>query len=61
MEGLVEGLSGVLRLAAITCEALLRVQATALSGFDVAFLIGCGTSHRVLLRVLSVPCGSLGP
>jgi hypothetical protein len=31
----------------------------------VAFLIGCGTSHRMLLQVWSVPCGvscgSLGP
>jgi hypothetical protein len=51
MKGLLQDLGGVLRLAAITCEALLRLQATALSGFGVAFLIGFGTSHGVLLRV----------
>ena len=41
-ESLLQDLGGVLRLAAITCEALLRMQVTALSGFGVAFLIGCG-------------------
>ena len=43
----------------------MRCEATALSSFGVAFLIGFGTGHHVLLRVLSlpccVPCGSLGP
>jgi len=46
-------------------EAFRGGAATALSGFGVAFLIGCGTSHGVLLQVWSVPCGvpcgSLGP
>src|SRR5438105_13540896 len=32
-----------------------RVRTAA--GFGVAFLIGCGTSHRVMLRGLSVTCG----
>src|SRR5262249_49219040 len=57
MERLFHDRGSVLRLAAITCETLLRCAATALSGFAVAFLIGFGTSHRVLLRVWCVPCG----
>ena len=65
IKGLLKGFGGVLRLAVITCEALLRCAATTLSGFSVAFLIGFGTNHSVLLQGLSllcgVPCGSLGP
>jgi len=37
IEGLLEGRGGVLRLAAIPCEALLGVQAATLSGFYVFF------------------------
>jgi hypothetical protein len=37
MESLLHDLGGVLCLAAITCEALLRLQATALSGFGLFF------------------------
>jgi hypothetical protein len=50
-----EGFGGVLRLAAITLQTLLRSEATTLSGFGVAFLIGFGINHAVLLRVSSVP------
>ena len=42
IEGLLEGLGGVLRLAAITCEALLRCAAAALSGFGLFFGVSCG-------------------
>jgi hypothetical protein len=44
-------LEALVRLAAITCEALLHGKTAALSGFGVAFLIGCGTRHGVRLRV----------
>jgi hypothetical protein len=37
MEGVLQDLRGVLRLAAITCEALLRCAAATLSGFRVFF------------------------
>src|SRR5713101_1047025 len=65
IEGLVEGLGGVLRLATVSRETLVRCAITAPSGFSVVFLIGFGTSHDVFLRILSlpcgVPCGSLEP
>jgi hypothetical protein len=61
MEGLLHDLRGVLRLAAVALEAFSGGATTALSGFGVAFLIGFGTDHSVLLRGLSLPCGSLGP
>jgi hypothetical protein len=35
LESLLQDLGGVLYLAAITCEALLRLQATVLSGYGV--------------------------
>ena len=38
IKGLLKGCGGVLRLAAITCEALLRCAITASSGFGVFFL-----------------------
>ena len=58
MEGLLHGHGSVLRLTAVTFKALLRCVAATLPGFGVAFLIGCGTSHGVLLQVWSVPCGA---
>ena len=48
IEGLLEGLGGVLRLAAITCEALLGLQAAALSGFGLFFGASFGWGHGVL-------------
>src|SRR5262249_44740398 len=65
LQSLLQDLSGVLRLAAVALEAFSGGAAAAPSGFGLAFLIGCGTSHGVLLQVWSaacgVPCGSLGP
>ena len=49
IEGLLEGLGGVLRLAAITCEALLRFAVAALSGFGVFFGVSLAWGHGVLL------------
>ena len=49
MEGLLQDLDGVLRLATITCEALLRCAAATLSGFGVFFDVSCGERHGVLL------------
>ena len=49
IKGLLEGLCGVLRLAAIPCEALLGLQAATLSGFYVFFDGSCDERHGVLL------------
>jgi len=38
-----------LRLAAITCEALLRFEAVTLSDFGVSFDVSCGEDHGVRL------------
>jgi hypothetical protein len=48
-EGLLEDLSGVLRLAPITLEALVRCKAAALSGFGVFFAVSFRWRHTVLL------------
>jgi hypothetical protein len=37
MEGLLQDLRGMLRLAAVTCEALLGLQAAPASGFRMFF------------------------
>src|SRR5215471_19020438 len=55
IEGLLEGLSGPLRLAAIACKALVRGAAATLSGFRVFFDGSCGGRHGALLLV----CGSV--
>jgi plastocyanin len=52
----VEGLGGVLRLAAVTCETFLGLQATALSGFDRFFGVSFRFGHDVLLDAVRV-CG----
>jgi hypothetical protein len=57
IEGLLEGLSGVLRLAAITFEALLRFEAAALSGFGLLFGVSLRERHGALLRFVWVFCG----
>ena len=49
MEGLLQGLRGLLRLTAVTLQALLRLQATTLAGFGVPFDGSCGKGHGVLL------------
>jgi hypothetical protein len=48
LKGLLEGLSSLLCLAAITCEALLGLQAAPVSGFDMFFGTSFGWGHRVL-------------
>jgi hypothetical protein len=49
MESLLQGLGGILRLATITFEALLRFEAATLSGFRVFFDVSCGGGHGALL------------
>jgi hypothetical protein len=57
IEGLLEGLGGVLRLATITFEALLSYEATALSGFGPLFGVSLREGHGALLRFVWVFCG----
>jgi hypothetical protein len=52
IEGLLEGLSGLLGLAAITCEAFSGRTAPALYRFRLSFMILSGTAHEVLLPLL---------
>jgi hypothetical protein len=54
IEGLLEGRGGVLRLAAVVREALLRCAITAASGFGVVFGISCVWGHDVLLCFVRV-------
>jgi hypothetical protein len=54
LESLLQDLGGVLCLAAITCEALLRLQATALSGFGLLFGVSCRWGHDALLDAMWV-------
>ena len=49
MERLLQDLGGVLRLTAITGEALLRLAIMPPSGFGVSFDGSCGEGHGVLL------------
>jgi hypothetical protein len=56
MEGLLEGFRGLLRLAAITCEALLRCAVAPLSSFRVLFAVLFGEGHGVLLCFVWVFC-----
>jgi hypothetical protein len=60
MERLFQDLGGVLRLAAIPCEALLRCAAVTLSGFRVFFDVSCGEGHSAFpVSVWGCGCGSL--
>jgi hypothetical protein len=52
LESLLQDRSSVLRLAAITCEALLRLQATALSGFSLFFGVSFRWAHAGLLDAM---------
>jgi hypothetical protein len=54
IEGLLEGFGGMLRLAAITCEALLRFEAAALCGFGPLFGVSLRERHGALLRFVWV-------
>jgi hypothetical protein len=57
IEGLLEGLGSVLRLAAVACEALLRFVITASSGFGVLFGVSFVLGHGVLLYFVRVYAG----
>jgi hypothetical protein len=49
---LLEGLGGVLRLAAVTCEALLCLQVAPVSGFSLFFGVSFRWGHAVLLNAM---------
>jgi len=57
IEGLLEGRRGVLRLAAVAREALLRCAITASSGFGVLFGVSFVRGHGVLLYFVRVYAG----
>jgi hypothetical protein len=61
VEGLLEGLSGPLRLAAVAREALLRCAITAAFGFGVVFGVSCVGGHGVLLYFVRVDAGGRMP
>jgi hypothetical protein len=50
MESLLQDLGGVLCLAAITCEALLRCAVAACAGFGMLFGVSVVWGHGVFLR-----------
>ena len=52
IEGLLEGLGCMLRLAAVTCEALLCVQVAPVSGFRLFLGASFGWGHGVLQCVV---------
>ena len=57
MESLLQDLGGVLRLAAITCEALVCFEAAACAGCRVLLGVSCAWGHGALLcsvRVFAV-------
>jgi hypothetical protein len=56
IERLFQDRGGVLRLAAVACEALLRCAVATLSGFNVVFGMSCGWGHGVLLASMCI-CG----
>jgi hypothetical protein len=49
-----EGLGGVLRLAAVSREALVRFKTAALSGFGLFFCVSLRGRHDALLRCVWV-------
>ena len=57
IEGLLEGLGGVLRLAAVALQALLRFEAAALSGFGLFFGVSLRGRHSALLCSVRCFCG----
>ena len=50
MKGLLQDLGGVLRLAAITLQALARFETAALSGVGLFFGVSLRGRHGALLR-----------
>jgi hypothetical protein len=57
MEGLLQNLGGVLRLAAVTLQALLRFKTATLSGFGLFFRVSLRGRYSALLCVVWVLCG----
>ena len=53
----VEGLGGVLGLATVALEALVRFEITLSSGFGVLFGVSCAWRHRALLCFVRVYAG----
>jgi len=58
IEGLLEGFGGVLRLTAVSREALVSLEAAALAGFGLFFGVSLCGGHGALLRCVWVLCGS---
>src|SRR5262245_53498398 len=54
MERLLQGLRGLLRLTAVTLQALLGFQVATLAGFGVLFGISFAADHGILLHALWV-------
>ena len=52
MESLLQGLGGLLRLAAVALEAFSGRMAPALSRFRLSFMILSGMAHGMLLHLL---------
>ena len=61
IEGLLEGLGGVLRLTAVACKALVRCAITAATGFRVVFGDSCAWGHGVLLCSVGSLWGEICP
>jgi hypothetical protein len=57
IKGLLERLGGVLRLAAVPREALVRFAITALASFGALFGVSCGGEHGEILHSAGVFCG----
>jgi hypothetical protein len=55
IEGLLESLSRLLRLAVITCEARLCLQVAPVSGFGMCFGVSFGWRHGALLYTVVLP------
>jgi hypothetical protein len=52
LQSLVEGFSRPLGLTPVVCEAFMRLEATALSGFGWLFGVSLAGGHRVLLQTV---------
>ncbi len=54
MESMLQGIGHLLRLEAVTLQALPCFEAAALSGFRVLFDVSCGAAHGVLLDSVGI-------
>ena len=57
MESLLQGLGGVLRLAAVALDALLSFQAAPVSGSGLFCGVSCTGDHGEFLRSVGIFCG----